>query len=110
MRLEAARLSTDVSQFLGSSTGSGRRLQGSVQGIPLESVAARAITPDSSHSSSNGGGTGNDTIVFIEDPSLAQTSPTISLIKRQTAVVKAALTVVEGEWWTIEEYLPARLA
>uniref|UniRef100_A0A061SK21 Uncharacterized protein n=1 Tax=Tetraselmis sp. GSL018 TaxID=582737 RepID=A0A061SK21_9CHLO len=43
-------------------------------------------------------------IVYIEDPSLSSTSPGIALMKRQTAIVVAALTKVEGRWWEIEEF------
>lgn len=102
MKLEAAKVSKQVSDIIDQPKSRDsciakqesvpiqeQPIQGEQERAPLQEQPMQEIA-----------------ISFIEDPSLERTSPTVSLFKRQTAIVKTALMKVEGPWWRICNYLP----
>jgi len=65
-----------------------------------EGSARRESRAASKGSAVQGGGSPG--IVALPDPSLVQTSPTLALMKRQTAIIETALMLVDGpQWWTL---------
>merc|ERR1711976_1022400 len=98
MKLEAARLSEEVADLVDKQASSRSKTtlftskpagDGPAAGDGVQSSGGRA---------------------YIEDPNVQRTSPTVSLLKRQTAIIKAALTLVEQQWWLIYDYLPTSAA